>query len=204
MIIKDKETKKDLRIKRTEKAIRKSFIKLMAKKGFDRILVKDITDEAMISRNTFYLHYADKYDLLDTVCNELIEKLTVVLQEEIDSYIAASAYNEDYPCRIMIKAYQTVCEDKELYRLLLMDESVRVFRLKLKRLCELLVQSVKGDLSWIDGLSFEYMFDGLVGVVKYWVTHEDIDIEREIVFFVRIHFSGIINLLNKRQTVMVK
>ena len=53
----------DLRIKRTQKSIKNAFYELIEEKGFDHISVKDITERAMISRNTFYLHYNDKFDL---------------------------------------------------------------------------------------------------------------------------------------------
>lgn len=198
MIIENKDTKKDLRIKRTEKAIRTAFIKLMQKSSFDRILVKDITDEAMISRNTFYLHYADKYDLLDSVCNDLIMKLQCAVYSEIIN--EPGVFDITYPKKLMLSAYKTIDENRELYKLLLMDESVRVFRLKLRKVCEVLIQDIQGDLSWIDGCSLEYMFDGLVGVIKYWVTHENKDIEKDVENFVKVHFSGIISYLNKSQT----
>ena len=51
----------DLRIKRTQKSIKNAFYELIEEKGFDHISVKDITERAMISRNTFYLHYNDKF-----------------------------------------------------------------------------------------------------------------------------------------------
>lgn len=57
----------DLRIKRTQKSIKNAFYELIEEKGFDHISVKDITERAMISRNTFYLHYNDKFDLLNKV-----------------------------------------------------------------------------------------------------------------------------------------
>lgn len=44
----------DLRIKRTQKSIKNAFYELIVEKGFDHISVKDITERAMISRNTFY------------------------------------------------------------------------------------------------------------------------------------------------------
>ena len=47
----------DLRIIKTKKAIRDAFLALIEEKGFERISVKEITEKAMISRNTFYLHY---------------------------------------------------------------------------------------------------------------------------------------------------
>lgn len=65
----------DLRIQRTQKSIKQAFFELIEEEGFDHISVKDITARAMISRNTFYLHYSDKFDLLNKICDEIVFKL---------------------------------------------------------------------------------------------------------------------------------
>jgi len=48
----------------TEAAIIAAFEQLLKKKPFSKISVKDITEFCGISRNTFYYHYQDKYDLM--------------------------------------------------------------------------------------------------------------------------------------------
>lgn len=49
----------------TEQAIRASFIKLLAERPLDKITVREIAADCGISRNTFYYHYHDVYDLLE-------------------------------------------------------------------------------------------------------------------------------------------
>ena len=49
--------KEDLRVIKTKKLIRKSFVELSKKINYQKISVKDLCDNAMINRNTFYLHY---------------------------------------------------------------------------------------------------------------------------------------------------
>lgn len=48
---------------------------LMSEKKFDAITLKDISDRADVSRRTIYLHYEDKYDLLDKLIEEHINEL---------------------------------------------------------------------------------------------------------------------------------
>jgi AcrR family transcriptional regulator len=67
--------KTDLRILRTKQSIRKAFYELIQEKGYEAITIQDIADRAMINRNTFYLHYQNKPDLLDTCMNELLSEL---------------------------------------------------------------------------------------------------------------------------------
>ena len=53
--------------------IKQAFFELLEKKPFEKITIKDITDKAMINRGTFYLHYCDKYDLLDNLEDQVID-----------------------------------------------------------------------------------------------------------------------------------
>ncbi|MGG4201814.1 TetR/AcrR family transcriptional regulator [Peribacillus frigoritolerans] len=68
-------TKVDRRIAKTQEAIKKAFIELMNEKQFDKITLQDISDRANVNRRTIYLHYMDKFDLLDKLIEEHINKL---------------------------------------------------------------------------------------------------------------------------------
>ena len=63
----------------TKKLIKVAFTKLLKEKGFNNITVSDITNMAKINRGTFYLHYTDKFDLLEKLENDSIEDLKELL-----------------------------------------------------------------------------------------------------------------------------
>ena len=65
----------DLRVIKTKKNIEASFIYLLGQKDFYKITVQDILDRALINRSTFYKHYTDKYQLAETLCNEVFDLL---------------------------------------------------------------------------------------------------------------------------------
>ena len=65
----------DLRTRKTLTAIRNAFIKLRSHKPLEKITVKELTNEAQISKATFYLHYQDVYDLSSAMQNEVIESV---------------------------------------------------------------------------------------------------------------------------------
>ena len=65
----------DLRVKRTKTNIINAFLELCAKKPPERITVKELADLAEINKATFYLHYKDIYDLLETLENDLFERV---------------------------------------------------------------------------------------------------------------------------------
>ena len=56
--------------KLTKRALAASIATLLEKKPLDRITIKDITDECGVTRNTFYYHFQDVYDLLSYIFRE--------------------------------------------------------------------------------------------------------------------------------------
>lgn len=67
--------KVDRRVVKTQQAIKKAFLELMNEKSFDDITIQDISDRANVNRGTVYLHYLDKYDILDKMIEEHINEL---------------------------------------------------------------------------------------------------------------------------------
>lgn len=65
----------DRRIRKSQEAIKTAVIELMIEKKFDQITIQDISDRADVSRRTIYLHYMDKFDLLDKIIEEHIDEM---------------------------------------------------------------------------------------------------------------------------------
>src|SRR5260370_2509510 len=57
----------DPRILRSRRMLMESLAKLLTKKEFEDISIKEIADEATLNRATFYLHYQDKNALLQAM-----------------------------------------------------------------------------------------------------------------------------------------
>ncbi|WP_077306296.1 TetR/AcrR family transcriptional regulator [Terribacillus halophilus] len=60
---------------RTKKHFREALIKLIKKKGYQAVTVKDIVEEAAYNRSTFYFHYQDKIDLAEDILNKMFTGL---------------------------------------------------------------------------------------------------------------------------------
>jgi len=74
----------DRRILKSQEAMKTAVIELMTEKSFDEITLQDISDRANISRGTIYLHYADKFDLLNKLIAEHIQKLRNICRSVAD------------------------------------------------------------------------------------------------------------------------
>lgn len=89
---------------KTQDAIKKAFLELMNEKKFEAITIQDISDRANLNRSTIYLHYLDKYDLLDKLIDQHIQTLT-----EMDIW----ACEEEWEDAILI--YVKYFEDNSLF-----------------------------------------------------------------------------------------
>lgn len=183
----------DLRIQRTQKSIKQAFFELIEEEGFDHISVKDITARAMISRNTFYLHYSDKFDLLNKICDELVFKLFLGVGKQtrklrVDTYGAAS---------VIKMGIKTIEEDREAYRILLTSSGSDLLTQKLQQAIRRAFDLIKSDIDSISEYSLQYIISGICGIIKYHVTHEYSNLDSEAYRFAEIHFGGLIEAMGK-------
>ena len=70
------ETKQDLRVARTEKALVQALCTLLAEQSFQKITVHELCETAAISRATFYMHFEDKFHLLRFTLSQFRRKFT--------------------------------------------------------------------------------------------------------------------------------
>lgn len=60
----------DRRVQRTRQLLQDAFIAVVREKGFTATSIQDVAERANVNRGTFYIHYTDKYMLLDTIIRE--------------------------------------------------------------------------------------------------------------------------------------
>lgn len=65
----------DLRIQKTEKAIKNAFLELRARKPLEKITVKELCELALINKSTFYSHYDDIYALSEAMEQETVASI---------------------------------------------------------------------------------------------------------------------------------
>lgn len=67
--------KEDRRIRRTRKRLQDALIYLLRRKLLAKIQIKEIVEEADLSRTTFYQHFETKEQLLFSLMDDLFEKI---------------------------------------------------------------------------------------------------------------------------------
>ena len=122
----------DRRIRRTKKAIRDALVSLIEEKGFDALSVKDITTRANINRGTFYLHYKDKYDLLDQTLEEVTQDIENILLE-IASLSGIDVVNDHLPLAIVIKLFEYFKANARLMQAILATKGNNALQTQIKK-----------------------------------------------------------------------
>lgn len=158
----------DRRIRKTREAILEAFVGLMAEKDFEHITMNDIADRADINRGTIYLHYMDKFDLL----NQCIEThLSQLFESCLVGDDTAQAPSKD----ALLRTFNYLEQHAFLYTTLLVNKGVPTFR---NRLTTVILQGLDEyiNMSGINrGMNKEVMAQFLasatVGVLEWWMTH---------------------------------
>ena len=81
----------DEKNEKTKENIQKSFLQLLKEKSFIKVSVQDIAKVSGINRGTFYLHYLDKYDLLDQMEENLLSGLELHLERLQPDFLLSEA-----------------------------------------------------------------------------------------------------------------
>jgi AcrR family transcriptional regulator len=95
----------DRRTQRTRQVLQQAFRELVQDKGFTATSIREITERANVNRGTFYLHFADKYSLAETMVRE------VFYQKLIGTLPTAPEW-ERHCLRMLIQAVLGCLEEK--------------------------------------------------------------------------------------------
>ncbi len=110
----------DRRVRRTRRRLRDALIELILEQGYDNITIQEITDEADLSRATFYLHYKDKDELLASSLEEMFDELV----ESVKDIMLRRKIELDEGEAPSLPAFKHVAEYADLYRSLLGEKGV--------------------------------------------------------------------------------
>lgn len=91
-----KEPTLDRRTRYTLGVIREAFFELLRESGFAKMTVADICRRADINRGTFYLHYEDKYALLDALIDEALAAAPPLEGDAQASMCQRAPANDEY------------------------------------------------------------------------------------------------------------
>ena len=182
--------KTDRRVSRSQRAIQNAFYDMLLDIGFDSITVKDLTIRADISRKTFYLHYVDKFDLLNTIVNMQLDELQVICNQKKEKDFVEGT----------IIWFQYFEQRKEFFAALFSTESTVIFR---HRLLDFIMEQLRMKLDaaqsgWNTEVLRKFMGTAVLGVVESYVLGQFHTGVEEIARQVGVLLEQLIQSANER------
>ncbi|WP_366249164.1 TetR/AcrR family transcriptional regulator C-terminal domain-containing protein [Terribacillus aidingensis] len=113
----------DLRVKKTLLGIESSFLDLLNIKDFSKITIQQIADRATINRATFYLHYTDKFDLLEKLIQKRMDRILNIYRPAV--HLTEGVLYKDCYINTIKYVFQLVEEDTEFYEVLIKRDEVK-------------------------------------------------------------------------------
>ncbi len=105
----------DRRVRRTRAALAKALLTLIETKEYDAITIQQITDAADLNRATFYLHYANKEELLTDSLEAMFDELVAQFSDIVEK----RPLWEDATAELAI--FNHIAEHASLYKVLLSE-----------------------------------------------------------------------------------
>lgn len=180
--------KTDLRIIKSQRAIKKAFLELIEEKGYANITITDIARKAMINRKTFYIHYETKEILYNNIVDEFFE----ILSPALDSlqYLRGISQRKH-----IITLLLQVKEHKDVFNILYNDSTNTEFinKLKIKFNYDIIskahIDEKIQDTHFTFELLSEAYFSLFMTFVQWWVNTSDDVSANEVIDMIIEFFS---------------
>ncbi|MBC8060702.1 MAG: TetR/AcrR family transcriptional regulator [Clostridiaceae bacterium] len=156
----------DRRIQKTRQLIMATFVELLSGNKFEKITINDIAEHANVNRGTIYLHFVDKYDLLDKCIETYASKLMQYCEEQ---EVKSANYN------VLLTTFEYLRENFAQYKILMTNEGIGYFRKALYSMIASKVATVVVTTNDTVGFSKEitvhFLTSAFVGVVEWWLVN---------------------------------
>lgn len=158
----------DRRVRRTHRLLKESLLELLKQKAFSNITVSDITEKADVNRATFYLHFANPAQLLQSIGDDLLEQAQALIDTHSREIVGGESLRP-----LLEQVLDFVLESQELCTLLFAYEQESLFAEKLLGLIqERGTEIVRAKSDCCQEQEIPYVVDfitcGLMGLIRTW------------------------------------
>nr|WP_282564763.1 TetR/AcrR family transcriptional regulator [Liquorilactobacillus sicerae] len=167
----------------TEVKIQKAFIQLLQQEGFGKVSVQQLVKLAGISRGTFYLHYFDKYDLLNHYEDEIVSHVNSIFARFPKSLTQNGQVKTSHENNAFFQLFKYLYRQRELAALLLNESSTQLVG-KVKQLIVAVLRQGDGDVSNNSGqvpseYAQEIVSQGVLDIIIYWLNQNPVSLPEE-------------------------
>lgn len=159
--------------------IRQAFTALLVEKPIGHITVKELCQRAEVNRSTFYAHYADIYDLLAKLEEDMVEDFQRALEPLLKGGAELTApldaeMAEPSLLRIMTGIYQCLQDNGDICTVTLGEHGDKAFAVRLLSLgWESCLAAYSNHLWGASPKQLEYFYafvsNGHIGLLQKWL-----------------------------------
>ena len=160
----------DQRTRMTRILIRKAFLELLCQKPIQSISVRELCALAGVSRGTFYAHYADIYDLMRQIEDDMTEALHSALEP------LKNTGDDSSPVLLNTRIFEVLKENSDLCTVVLGDYGDKQFAIRLINLgYETCRELYRDYLNHASDQEFDYYYafvsSGMIGLLRQWLSN---------------------------------
>ena len=152
---------------RTKKAIARATQELLREKPLNKITVKEITDKCDLTRNSFYYHFSDIYDVVNWIFEDEVESF-------VEQYVDEQNFDEG-----ILKGIQFLYDNKDMlqhiYRTLQHENVDRYIGKMIDNIIMKLINSMDVDGEYDEEtrkVTALFYRSALVGVIQQWLSND--------------------------------
>ena len=171
----------DRRRRKTRDAIRQACLTILEEKSFEAMTIADIAAQADINRGTFYLHFEDKYLMLDQLEQEVIAEVRhAVMSNFKKEELVASRYD------VLVHIFTSFRDHRDNLALIFKARGTQSFHQRLDVLFEEMFDYQKTALGLqLTGFIPVVLFRGIVvainiGIAQYWIETSTTETPEEL------------------------
>lgn len=153
----------------TEDTIKLSFIRLYEQSGIDRVSIRAVCEEAGISRTMFYRYFDDKYQVLESIEDELIEGMRQINRRLVD--VPLNEYRRGEPFPVFVDTARYIRSQEAYFRPLLNvhGDPQFIFRWKKQIRADVRQKFVHDSITTFNlDVVTELFAAAIVGLYTYW------------------------------------
>lgn len=175
----------------TKQAIKKALVQQIEEAGFERVTVKNLALAANINRGTFYLHYKDKFEVMEDLQQELLKELERYVKnvQPVEAFHTVKTGQLYQP---FVEVFRCIKRNAKVFRVFLGEQGSPAFIIKMKRVFS---NHILNSLSLIQEEMLDpefrqylqaFLSSAIIGVIQEWLDsdNEDVSVEE----MATIHF----------------
>ncbi len=178
--------KEDLRVVKTKKYIESAFLDLVQRKGYENVRIIDIADQAMVNRNTIYLHYGSK----EGIIKEIVER---EFKRRVNQFIESGKFKK-LKSKLQINGlfaaiFSAIQENVEAYRILLTDTNLSGYlSTNIKKISDFVLNDLEDNIKNKTIVSF--VIAGIYEVVTKWIIYDTGTVEENVKFLTELVYAN--------------